>query len=175
MLASSGSLGIYLGNRIWFGAVAFERGDLDEGAFRDDLRRTVSDDGLLVEYLQVTTVRRTSIVPVGGTVRESVERQVRWTKIIWRHFPSALAGLGLVLLLVFTGAVVFPLHAAEVLTAFHLAVNEVLGVHRWTGLLAYPAVFVFVPLLPYALARRTFVWGGRRYYWRSKFDVEIVK
>ncbi len=175
MLASSGSLGIYLGNRIWGGAVAFERDDVDESAYLDELRRTVSDDALLMEYLQVTTVRRAHVVPIGGTVRESVERQVRWTKIIWQHFPAAILGTGLVLLLLSVGAVLFPLHTAVVLTAFHLATNEALGVRRWTALLAYPAVFVYVSLLPYALARRTFIWGGRRYYWRSKFDVEIVE
>jgi hypothetical protein len=175
MLASTGSLGIYLGDRIWGGSVAFDRDDIDERAFLDELRRTVSDDRLLMEHLQVTTTRRTYLVPVGGTIRESVERQVRWTKIVRRHFPGAIAAIGLVLLLVLAGAVLFPLQTAVVLTAFHLAVNEVLGVRRWTALLAYPAVFVIVPLVPYALARRTFVWGGRRYRWRSKFDVEVVE
>ena len=32
-----------------------------------------------MKYLQVTTVGRTRIVPIGGTIRETVERQVRWT------------------------------------------------------------------------------------------------
>lgn len=175
MLASSGSLGIYLLNQIWGGAVAFERDDINERAFLDELRRTVSDDALLMEHLEVTSVRRTHLVPVGGTVRGTVERMVRWTKIIWRHDPGAIAGIGLILLLAFAGAVLFPLYAAVVLTAFHLAVNEVLGVRRWTALLAYPSVFGFVPLIPYALVRRTFVWGHRRYRWRSKFDVEIIE
>lgn len=47
-------------------------------------------------------------------------------------------------------------------------------VRRWTALLAYPAVLVQVPLTAYALGRRTFVWGGRHYRWRGKFDVEVV-
>ena len=51
LYASAGSLGIYLGNQIWGGAVIFERDDIDEAAFLNDLRRTVSDDGLLMEYL----------------------------------------------------------------------------------------------------------------------------
>jgi hypothetical protein len=29
--------------------------------------------------------------------------------------------------------------------------------------------------MAYGLARRTFVWGGRRYRWREKFDVEVVE
>lgn len=40
--------------------------------------------------------------------------------------------------------------------------------------LAYPATLVRAPLFVYGLTRRTFVWGGRRYRWRSKFDVAIV-
>jgi len=175
MLASAGSLGIYLLDRIWGGAVVFERDDVDEAAFLDELRRTVSDDALLGEHLDVTTPRRTHLVPAGGTVRQTVERVVRWTTIIWRHDPGAIAGTGLILLLMLAGAVLVPLYAVVALTAFHLAVNEVLGVRRWTALLAYPAVFAFVPLVLYGLARRTFVWGGRRYRWRSKFDVEVVE
>lgn len=37
------------------------------------------------------------------------------------------------------------------------------GVGRWTALLAPPAVVLQRPLLAYALGRRTFGWGGRRY------------
>ncbi|MEF8853051.1 MAG: hypothetical protein V5A44_05740 [Haloarculaceae archaeon] len=128
-----------------------------------------------MEYLQVTTVRRTHLVPIGGTIRETVERQVRWTQIFRWQLTSALAGICLVLLLVFAGAVLAPLYAAAVLTVGHLAVNEILGIRRWTALLAYPAVFVLVPLTVYALARRTFVWGGRRYRMRGKFDVTVVE
>jgi hypothetical protein len=175
LYASGASLGIHLRNQIWGGAVMFERDDIDEAAFLDDLRRTVSDDGLLMEYLAVTTVGRTRTVPIGGTIRETIERQVRWTQIFRWHFPGALAGLYLVMLLVLAGSILTPLYTAAVLTVVHLAVNEILGVRRWTAVLAYPAMFVFVPLLPYTLARRTFVWSGRRYRWRGKFDVTVVE
>jgi hypothetical protein len=175
LYASAASLGIYLGNQIWGGAVMFERGDIDEAAFLGELRRTISDDGLLMEYLQVTTVRRTRLVPIGGTIRETVERQVRWTHIFRWQLTGAIVGISLVSLLVLAGAILAPHYAAAVLTLGHLAVNEVLGVRRWTALLAYPAVFVFVPLVPYALARQTFVWGGRRYRMRGKFDVTVVE
>ena len=56
LYASAGSLSIYRDDRIWGGAVIFEPGDIDEAAFVEHLQRTVSDDGLLMEYLQVTTV-----------------------------------------------------------------------------------------------------------------------
>ena len=89
--------------------------------------------------------------------------------------PGAVAGPVLVLLFVLAGAIVAPLPAAVLLTVLHLVVNEVLDVRRWTAVLAYPAVFVFVPLLVYALARRTFVWGDRRYRWHGKFDVTVLE
>ncbi|MFC7010056.1 glycosyltransferase family 2 protein [Halalkalicoccus salilacus] len=175
LYASAGSLSIYRDNRIWGGAVIFERDDIDEAAFVENLQRTVSDDGLLMEYLQVTTVGRTRIVPIGGTIRETIERQVRWTQILRWHFPGLVVGTVLILLFVLAGAIVAPLPTAVLLTVVHLAVNELLGVRRWTAVLAYPAMFVFVPLIVYALARRTFVWGGRRYRWRGKFDVTVVE
>ena len=175
LYASAGSLPLYLGNQIWGGSVVFHRSDIDETAFLDELRRTVSDDGLLMEHLEVTNVGRTRIVPIGGTVREAVERPVRWTQILRWHFPGAIAGTVLVSLLVLAGAVLAPLPVAAVLTVLHFAVNEVLGVRRWTAVLAYPALFVFVPLIFYGLVRRTFVWGGRRYRWHGKFDVTVVE
>ncbi len=175
LYSSAGSLRIYYDNRIWGGAVIFERDDIDEAAFLDDLRRTVSDDGLLMEYLQVTSVGRTRIVPIGGTIRETVERQVRWTQILRWHVPGAVAGTVLVLLFVLAGAILTPLSTAVFLTVLYLAVNKSLGVRRWTAVLSYPAVFVFVPLTVYALARRTFVWGDRQYRWRGKFDVTVLE
>ncbi|MFC6907229.1 glycosyltransferase [Halalkalicoccus tibetensis] len=66
LYASADSLGIYLGNQIWGGTIIFERDDIDEAAFLDELRRTISDDGFLMEYLQVATGGRTWIVPIGG-------------------------------------------------------------------------------------------------------------
>jgi hypothetical protein len=37
-----------------------------------------------------------------------------------------------------------------------------------------PALVAALPLGLYALVRDTFVWGGRRYRWYSKFDVEVL-
>lgn len=175
MYASGGSLPIAVLDRIWGGAVVFERDDLDETAFLDELRRTVSDDALLMEHLEVTNLGRARIVPIGGSIREAVERPVRWTKILRWHFPEAVVGTLLVALLLLVGAILAPLYAMAVLTVLHLAINEFLGVRRWTAVLAYPAVFVFVPLVLYGLARRTFVWGGRRYRMQGKFDVTVVE
>lgn len=175
LYAAGGTLGVYFGDKAWAGAVVFERDDLDEEAFLRDLRRTVSDDGLLSERLDVTAVWRPRTVPIGGSARASLERHVRWTKIVRWHDPRGIASMAVFALVLLAVAVVFPVPTAVVLTLFHLGVGEALGVRRWTALLAYPALFAQGPLLAYALARRTFVWGGRRYRWRGKFDVQVVE
>lgn len=123
----------------------FERADLRVDAFLKDLYRSVSDDGALTDHLEVTPLRRTRIVPAGGSIRETVERQVRFTQIVRYHDPTGVVGL-----------------------------VATFGVRRWTFLLAYPATLVQVPLFVYGLVRRTFFWGGRRYRWHSKYNVEIV-
>lgn len=166
---------VLLPTRRWTGAVVFQRDDVDARAYRDELRRTVGDDALLMEHLEVTTVRRL-------TSPLSAERSGRQSN-------TSFAGPRL------SGATIrapsresvsascwrSPVRCYSIstrrrgLSEFHFDVYEVLRVRRWTALLAYPAVFVFVPLVAYALARRTIVRGGRRYRRRSKFDVEIVE
>jgi glycosyltransferase involved in cell wall biosynthesis len=76
-----GTVLTWAGDIAWGGGVIFERSDIDEEAFRRDLRRTVSDDGTLGEYLDVTTLRRVREVPAGGSVRETLERHVRFIKL----------------------------------------------------------------------------------------------
>lgn len=176
LYAVSGTFGVYASKKAWAGAVMFERGDLDveESAFLSDLRRTVSDDGLLSEHVDVTPLRRTRLVPVGGSVRESMERHVRFTQIVYRHEPRGTAVAFAVAVLATAFALLSPAPAFVISTLFHAAVYRAFGVRRWTALLAYPALLCQVPLFAYGLARRTFVWGGRRYRWRSKFDVRVV-
>jgi hypothetical protein len=172
--AVGGSLAVYLEDKAWAGAVTFERADLDVESFLADLRRTVSDDGLLSEHLDLTTLRRTRRVEIGGTLRETIERHVRFSQIVRYHDPTGIATSVSLSALVGLGCLAYPLPAFLLVTAFHAAVYAALGVRRWTALLAYPAILVGVPLFGYGLARRTFVWGGRRYRWLAKFDVRIV-
>ncbi|WP_363466893.1 glycosyltransferase [Halogeometricum borinquense] len=172
--AFGGTFSVWAGDVVWGGSVIFERSDLDVDAFREELRQTISDDGLLLEYIDVTTLRRARRVEMGGSVRETLERHVRFMKLVRYHDPPA-AVINIVLLLVLTAfSIRFPLGTGAVLTATHGAIYLAFGQRRWTALLAYPSVLAMVPLMAYAYARRTFVWGGRRYRWHSKFDVEIV-
>ncbi|GAB3665624.1 glycosyltransferase family 2 protein [Halopiger thermotolerans] len=172
--AVSGTLGVALTDVPWGGAVIFERDDLaGEAAFLEDLRRTISDDGLLMEYADITSVGRTRYVEIGGSIRETIENQVRFTQIVRQHDSrgfAAQAGLAAVLA---AGCVLFPLPAFTVLTAAMAIVYATFGIRRWTFLAAYPAVLLSIPLLAYALTRRSFVWSGRRYRWRDKFDVTV--
>ena len=172
-----GTFGIYVGKRVWAGAVLFDRADLERGLdhFLAELRRTVSDDGLLSEHLDVTPLRRTRRVEIGGSIRETLERHVRFVQIVWRHDPRGTvigSGIGAGFAV---GSVAFPVPALVLSTLLAACVYAAVGVRRWTFLLAYPAVLTLVPLLAYGLARRTFVWGGRRYRWRSLFDVTVVE
>jgi hypothetical protein len=194
LYAVGGTLAVYAGGKVWAGAVVFERDDLDvrkttdsssaphqnaersedADAFVTDLRRTVSDDGLLTEYLEVTPVRRTRRVPVGGTLRQTLERHVRFSKLVARHDPVGTTAGSAATLALFVACLLVPLYAAVGLTALTAGVYAFFGEWRWTAVLAYPAALAALPLGVYATGRRTFVWGGRRYRWRSKFDVEVV-
>ncbi|WP_433631882.1 glycosyltransferase [Halomicrococcus sp. NG-SE-24] len=173
--ALGGTLGAYANDKAWGGAVMFERDDLDVDAFLAELRRTVSDDGLLSEHLDATPLRRVRRVEIGGTIRETLERHVRFTQIVHRHEPRDTALMGTVTAAVAAFCLLLPTYAFSVTTLLLAGIYTMFGVRRWTALLAYPAILVQLPLMAYALARRTFVWGGRRYRWRSKFDVTVVE
>ncbi|ADB59892.1 hypothetical protein Htur_0998 [Haloterrigena turkmenica DSM 5511] len=169
----SGTLAVSQGGVPWGGSLVFERDDIDEAAFLSDLRRTVSDDGLLMEYADITSVGRTRRVEIGGSVRETLENQVRFTKIVRHHEPTAIVGQFVLGTVLTAGCVLFPLPALVLLTAAMAGVYAAFGVRRWTFLAAYPVALAAIPLLAYGLVRRTFVWGGRRYRWHSKFDVSV--
>ncbi|EMA58761.1 glycosyltransferase family 2 protein [Halorubrum lipolyticum] len=187
--AIGGTVAVAVGGIVWGGAVVFERDDLErpesasdaaanaadpEAALLADLRRTVSDDGTLTEYLDVTAADRTRTVPCGGSVRGSVERFVRFFRIVRFHDPPA-AAFDVAFAVAFAALCLFaPVLGVALVTAVSAGVYAGFGIRRATFLLAGPSVLVSPLFLAYALARRTFVWGGRRYRWRSLFDVEVL-
>jgi hypothetical protein len=165
--------GLYAGRYPWGGAVIFDRSDLELAAFLTELTQTVSDDGLLGEHVETTAVRRFRRVPVGGRLHQSVERHVRFTQIAFAHNPvtTAVGTVGLFALGV--GCLVAPLLAALVTggaAALFIWADE----PRWSAGLAVPVALLIMPLAVYALARSEFTWAGRRYRWRSKFNVQVV-
>ncbi|WP_206662554.1 glycosyltransferase [Halorubrum sp. BOL3-1] len=171
--ALGGTLGTYVGDHAWGGAVIFDREDLDEQVFLTDLRQTVSDDGLLGEHVDITAVRRGREVPIGGSLRQTIERHVRFNKIFATHDPRVARLSFFLLATVILGCVLSPLLTVGITTLVG-CVYAWFGVHRATALLAVPALVLSVPLGAYAMTRETFVWGGRRYRWRSKFEVDVL-
>lgn len=170
----NGTLGVSLADIPWGGSVIFDRGDIDEDAFLADLRRTVSDDGLLMEYVEMTTVKRTRRVAIGGSLRETIENQVRFTQIVRHHQPGGVVGQAVTGIAVLLGCVLSPALTAAILTLAVGGIYAAFGVCRPTYLLAFPAVVLSVLFTPYTWSRRSFVWDGRRYRWHSKFDVTVV-
>ena len=170
-----GTLAVAAAGIAWGGAVIFERDDLRDGepAFRRDLRRTVSDDGTLTEHLDVTAADRTRHVRAGGSLRGSLERFVRFLTIARYHAPLATAFNALLAVAMAALCLFAPVAGVALVTAIAGAAYARFGVRRATFLLAAPGALIAPPLMAYAFARRTFVWGGRRYRWRSMFDVEI--
>lgn len=171
--AAGGTAAVAAGTAAWGGALAVGRADLDVNGFLRDLRSTVSDDGLLGDRVDVTPVRRIRRVAVGGDVRTSLERHARYVQIVRHHDPSGIVLMAVTGVLATAFSVLAPLLAFVVLTLSYLALYAAFGVRRWTFLLAYPSTLCQIPLFAYGLARRTFVWGGRRYRWVDKFDVRV--
>ena len=169
-----GTLPVAVGGIVWGGAVIFERDDVDEPAFLADLRRSLSDDGTLSEHLDVTAADRTRVVPAGGSIGESLERFVRFVWITRYYAPRATAFNVVLAVVTAAACLVAPLPVVGLLTIVSAATYGWVGVRRPTFLLAGPAVLATPPLLAYALGRRTFVWGGRRYRWNAKYDVDVL-
>ena len=166
------TLGLGLVGVPWGGAVIFERDDIDEAAFLSDLRTTISDDGLLGAYLDVSPVKRVRRVDVGGTISESLERNTRFMQIAGYFSPYPKLTVPLAAFF-FTCCLLFPLPSMVVSTLGMAALYVHFGLRRWSFLFVYPALVVQFPLLLYGL-HRTFVWGGRRYEWPERFDVVVV-
>ncbi|MEZ3163062.1 glycosyltransferase [Halorubrum sp. RMP-47] len=171
--ALGGTLGTYIGDHAWGGAVIFDRSDLDGARFLSELRQTISDDGLLGEHTDVNSVQRVRRVPMGGSLRQTLERHIRFNQIFATHDPTVAKFSFGVLVAALIGCVLFPL-LAVVLTLLTAGTMASFGVRRVSLLLTVPALVAAVPLGLYAFARDTFVWGGRRYKWHSKFDVEVL-
>ena len=170
--ALGATTGLTLLRKPWGGGVIFERGDLDETAFLAELRETVSDDGLLSWYLDVTPVSRVRVVDNNSGLQASLERNVRFMQIAWRFAPHSwlLAVLSIISIVI---CLIAPLPAMVGATGVLAGIYRYFGIGRWTAVLAYPALLAAGPLLLYGLTRRSFVWGGRRYYWKETFSVRV--
>jgi glycosyltransferase involved in cell wall biosynthesis len=170
-----GSLALYLRNGVWGGAVTFKRNTVDLERLQRDLRRTISDDGLMWEQFDdVTTVQSLRRdVHVDGNYRSVLHRWVRFVQTFYFFaYTGLLALLGLsflvILLTLFVSVV-----AAISMTILGKGVYRAIGVNRWTYFLTFPAFLVLPVLLALGIGKREFDWTGRRYQWTSKFDVTV--
>lgn len=173
-----GSLSFYTANRAWGGSVTFTRDQVDLDGLVTDLRRTISDDTLLWEYLgrgdRLTTTRELVYeVPVPGTLKEALRRTVRFNKILYHFARAEVVGFLVAGLLFYAVTVVAPLFAAGLATAVAAGTYRFLGVKRWTFLLAFPAFLLLPVVLGYSIFVDEFTWTDRRYQWNSKFDVFV--
>lgn len=177
LIVATGSLGLYLGGQVWGGCVTFTRDDVDVDTLVTDLRRTVSDDGLLSSRLHDVTAARdlTEQIHVDGDFESVRQRMVRFTQTVrFEETSSTPAMVGSCVLFALAG-LVWPLPVAALLTLFTVLVYRFFGVDRPTFLLAYPALLVAPFVLLYGLLTPEFEWGGRRYRWRGVYDVTVVE
>ncbi|TYL36493.1 glycosyl transferase [Natronococcus pandeyae] len=161
---------------LWGGGVTFDRREIDLEAYVEDLRRTVSDDALLAEYVDEIVAPRelVSEVRVPGGPRVTFERITRFVKIFYRFDPIRTLSTLAVFLAVIAVGLFFPVAVAVGVTAFAYTRYRALGVERWTWLFAVPSL-VLAPVFGITgIVRPTFVWGGRRYRWDDTFDVTVI-
>ena len=189
VLASEGPLGKFLepssvvgvartlrfDSGVWGGTMAFRRDAVDLDAFVADLRRTVGDDALLAERADGIEAARSLVreMPVDGTLRGTVSRRVRWTRMGLYLGPAGIASRLLTSIAVVLGTLFAPFFTVPLVTGIAAAAYAALGVRRWTFLLAVPGYLLSLALLCYALFQVEFEWGGRRYRWLSLYDVTV--
>lgn len=164
----------FLENQVWGGAVMFDREKLDEEKFLEELKSTVGDDVLLSEHLEAKTLRRTRRVEIDENVREALERMTRFVKHVRYHEPLKTAFLSAASVGLASACILFPLTSFAASAAGFLGVYGFLGGRRPTFLLGYLSLILLPFLLLYGFVRRSFVWQGRRYRYRSKFDIEVL-
>jgi hypothetical protein len=177
LIVGSGSLGLYLGGQVWGGCVTFTREDVDVDELVSDLRRTVSDDGLLSSRLDDVTAARelTEQIRIDGDFENVRQRLVRFTQTVRFEQTTSTPGLVGGFLCLAVAGLVWPLPVAGLITAITAGTYWFFGIRRATFLLAYPALLVAPLILLYGLLTSEFEWGGRRYRWRDVYDVTIVE
>jgi hypothetical protein len=160
---------------VWGGTMAFRRGDIDVEGFVGDLRRTVGDDALLAERAAGVETARSLVreMPVDGTLRGTLSRRVRWTRMGLYVDPAGIASRLLTAVAVIVGTLLAPFVTVPLVTGVTAAAYAALGHRRWTFLLAVPGYALSLVCLCYGLARVEFEWTGRRYRWTSLYDVTV--
>lgn len=179
LLLVSGTATIYTGvgtwgGKAWGGGVTFTRGDVDVAALTSDLRRSLSDDGVLSAHLGYTHPVRSmrAMVHTPGDLRSLRERLVRLARI--PHVHEGFERRFLVSLLVAGVAALAPVHAAVAATALTGGAYALFGFRRWSFLLAYPMLFLMPVVFGAGMFVTEFEWAGRRYRLDDAGDVAVL-
>lgn len=171
------------GDAMWGGAMGVRRSAIDIDSTCADLRRTVSDDVIIAERVDTDPASLRSLteqVPVRGTLSSLLDRTVRFARTL-RFTSTGRVWPVFVIAAAFTaGLALGPLLAVAALYLCVVASYYAAGLHdrglpRWSAALAPLSVYVVTVLTAYGLLTQTFSWGGRRYRWRSKFDVDVCE
>jgi hypothetical protein len=170
------------GTAMWGGAMGVSHELIDVDATCADLRRTVSDDVMVAEHAEVDPASLRSLtehVPVEGTASSLLDRTIRFARTL-RFTTTARVWPVFVIAAVVTGGLALaPLLSVAVLylcvtASYYAAGFHDRGIPRWTAILAPLSVYVVTVLTTYGLLTSVFSWGGRRYRWHSKFDVDVL-
>jgi hypothetical protein len=160
----------------WGGGVTFTRDEIDGSVEQlcGELRRSISDDNALQNYLEDTYAPREwrIRIPVEGDFEDTARRLTRWMRA--DHVRYDITHEFLISLLVTGLALLFPVVVAPLVTVAAGLGYKRLGYSRWTFLLGYPGVLV----LPFVFGAGIFVdefrWGSRRYRVDGLYDVEVL-
>lgn len=171
------TLPFYLGladDWVWGGGVTFTRSEVDVDALATDLRRVISDDGLLGRRLDAAHAVRSMVTPVAvpGDPRSVWHRHVRFARIAHLYYGATGGGVAVVAAVLGLAALA-PLVAVGLVTAVAGLAYALVGIRRPTFLLA-PLGIVVLPLLLPTVLRTEFAWAGRRYRVDGPFDVTVL-
>ncbi len=163
------------GGNVWGGGTTFTRYDVDIETLIADLRRTLSDDGLLSKRLDDVYVVRSlpADVDIPGDFRSVKHRTVRTARLAHVHeglhseFLASLALVGL--------SIASPLPVFMVSTVLLALVYLYVGFRSWSFLLAYPVLFVLPILFGSGIFLNEFEWAGRRYRLNGALNVEVLE
>lgn len=162
------------GGNAWGGGVTFTRDDVVVSDLVSDLRRSLSDDGVLSEHVGYTHPVRTmrATVRVPGDFHSVKERMIRLARI--PHVHEGFEYRLLFSLLIVGIAVTFPLYTAAVATTITGGMYALLRFRRASFLLGYPMLFLMPVIFASGIFLKEFEWAGRRYRVHDVGDIDVV-